>query len=64
MTAYYLDNDPYCAAWLRNLIKAGHIPPGDVDERDIRDVTADELQGFSQHHFFCGIPGWLSPLGA
>ena len=25
MTAYYNENEPFAAAWLRNLIAAGHI---------------------------------------
>lgn len=29
--AYYNEIDPYAAEWLRNLIAAGHIAPGDVD---------------------------------
>ena len=33
MTAYYNEIDPYAAQWLRNLIAAGHLPAGDVDER-------------------------------
>lgn len=37
MTAYYNEWDPYCAQWLRNLIHAGLIAPGDVDERGARD---------------------------
>jgi DNA (cytosine-5)-methyltransferase 1 len=36
--AYYNEIDPYCAQWLRNLIAAGHIADGDVDQRDIRAV--------------------------
>lgn len=31
MTAYYNEIDPYAAQWLRNLITAGHIAPGDVE---------------------------------
>ena len=31
MTAYYNEIDPKAAAWLRELIKQGHIVPGDVD---------------------------------
>ncbi|KKL44804.1 hypothetical protein LCGC14_2362020 [marine sediment metagenome] len=62
MAAYYNDNDAYCAEWLRNLIKAGHIPPGDVDERSITDVKADDLKGYIQHHFFAGIAGWPEAL--
>jgi DNA (cytosine-5)-methyltransferase 1 len=55
---YYNDNDPYCCHWLRNLIEAGHLPPGDVDERSITDVTLADLDGYTQAHFFCGIAGW------
>ena len=39
--AYYNEIDPYAAQWLRNLIAAGHIAPGDVDERSIEDVKQD-----------------------
>jgi hypothetical protein len=38
MAAYYNEIDPHAAQWLRNLIAAGHIAPGDVDERSIVDV--------------------------
>ena len=62
MTAYYNENDPHCAEWLRNLIKAGEIAPGDVDERDVRDVTPAELMGYTQCHFFAGIGGWSRAL--
>ncbi len=27
-TAFYNENDPHAAAWLRSLIVAGHIAPG------------------------------------
>ena len=36
MTAYYNEIDTDKAAWLRELIKAGVIAPGDVDERSIK----------------------------
>lgn len=62
MTAYYNENDPYAAAWLRNLIAAGHIAPGVVDERSIRDVEAFELMEFTQCHFFAGIGVWSYAL--
>ena len=62
MTVYYNEIEPYAAEWLRNLIKAGEIPPGDVDERDIRDVTPRELMGYTQCHFFAGIGGWAYAL--
>ncbi|WP_115694662.1 DNA cytosine methyltransferase [Klebsiella pneumoniae] len=53
--AYYNENNPFAAQWLRNLIAAGHIAPGEVDERSIEDVTPDDLRGFTQCHFFAGI---------
>jgi DNA (cytosine-5)-methyltransferase 1 len=62
MAAYYNENDSYCAQWLRNLIAAGHIAAGDVDNRDIRDVRADDLRGYAQCHFFAGIGGWSYAL--
>jgi DNA (cytosine-5)-methyltransferase 1 len=58
MAAYYNEIDPYAAQWLRNLIAAGHIAPGDVDERSIVDVQPDDLKGYVQCHFFAGIGGW------
>lgn len=61
-TAYYNEFDPYAAQWLRNLIDAGLIAPGDVDERSIEDVRADELVGYRQCHFFAGLGGWSLAL--
>jgi DNA (cytosine-5)-methyltransferase 1 len=60
--AYYNEIDPYCAQWLRNLIAAGHIAPGDVDERSIDDVRPDDLRGYTQCHFFAGIGGFSRAL--
>ena len=62
MTAYYNEHDPYAAQWLRNLIAAGHIAPGDVDERSIEDVRPEELTGYTQCHFFAGIGVWSYAL--
>ena len=62
MTAYYNEHEPYAAQWLRNLIAAGHIAPGDVDARDIQDVTPDDLTGYTQCHFFAGLGGWSYAL--
>ncbi|MEV9422484.1 DNA cytosine methyltransferase [Klebsiella quasipneumoniae] len=60
--AYYNENNPFAAQWLRNLIAAGHIAPGEVDERSIEDVTPDDLRGFTQCHFFAGIGVWSHSL--
>lgn len=59
---YYNENDPKAAAWLRELIKGGHIAPGIVDERPIQEVRADDLREFRQCHFFAGIGGWSYAL--
>ena len=45
--AYYNEFDRFAAAWLRELIAAGHIPAGDVDERSIADVTPGDLAGYA-----------------
>ena len=60
--AYYNEIDPFAAQWLRNLIAAGHIVPGEVDERSIEDVRPDDLRGFTQCHFFAGIGVWSHSL--
>lgn len=62
MTAYYNEIDPYAAQWLRNLIEAGHIAPGIVDERSVEDVRPSEIRGYTQHHFFAGIGVWSYAL--
>lgn len=62
MTAYYNENDKFAAQWLRNLIAAGHIAPGDVDERSIEDVRPADLAGYTQCHFFAGIGVWSYAL--
>lgn len=59
---YYNEFDHNAAEWLRELIAEGLIPPGDVDERSITDVTATDLLGYTQCHFFAGIGGWSFAL--
>lgn len=62
MTAYYNEIDPYAVQWLRNLIEAGYIAQGHVDERSIADVRPNDLAGYTQCHFFAGIGGWSLAL--
>jgi len=62
MSAYYNEIDPFAADWLRNLIKAGHIADGVVDERSISDVRPEELFEFTQCHFFAGVGVWSHAL--
>lgn len=59
---YYNDNDPGAAEWLRELIRAGEIPEGDVDERSILDIRPSDLAGYRRVHFFAGIGGWAEAL--
>ena len=59
---FYNEWDPYAASWLRQLVEDGHIPPGEVDERDINTIDPDELIRYTQCHFFAGIGGWVYAL--
>ena len=59
---YHNEFDKNAAAWTRQLIADGLIPPGEVDERSITDVTANDLRGYTQCHFFGGISGWSLAL--
>jgi DNA (cytosine-5)-methyltransferase 1 len=56
--AYYNEFDEGAAAWLRELMQAGLVMPGDVDERSITEVKAADLGGYARCHFFAGIAGW------
>lgn len=56
--AYYNDFDADVCAVLRELIKRGLIPDGEVDGRSILDVDPADLKGFVQCHFFAGVGGW------
>lgn len=59
---YYNEFDPFASGWLRELIRAGMIAPGIVDDRSILDVTASDIKEFSQVHFFAGIGTWSYAL--
>ena len=59
---YYNEWDKFAAEWLKQLIKDGLIPDGEVDNRSIADVEPSELAGFTQCHFFAGIGGWSRAL--
>lgn len=58
MSAFYNENDPEKCAALEALMSAGHIAPGEISDKDIRDVNPDELSRFTQCHFFAGIGLW------
>ena len=59
---YYNEWDSFAAEWLKELIKDGLIPDGEVDSRSIADVSPEDLKGFTQCHFFAGIGGWSRAL--
>lgn len=60
--AYYNENDPDAAAWLRQLIRDRLIAPGVVDERDVKEIQAYDLRGYQQVHLFAGVGGWSHAL--
>lgn len=59
---YYNEFHPAAAEWLRELIKEKLIPNGDVDDRSIAEVTAGDVRGYTQAHWFAGIGGWSLAL--
>ena len=60
--SYYNEFKPEAAHMLRQLIKDGLIAAGDVDERSITEVKADDIKNYTQCHFFAGIGGWSVAL--
>lgn len=62
MTATYNEFDAYPAEWLRNLIAAGHIADGVVDERSIVELAPRDLRERPQFHAFAGIGVWSHAL--
>jgi DNA (cytosine-5)-methyltransferase 1 len=62
MVTYYNETDPFAALWLRTLITQGHIPRGDVDERNIADAKPHDFRPYTQCHFFSGIGVWAYAL--
>lgn len=62
MTAIYNEIEPFAVRWLRNLITAGHVAPGVVNDRSIADLRPADVAGLGQRHFFAGIAGWSLAL--
>lgn len=56
--AWYNEINPHAVELLKRLIKAGEIAPGEVDDRSIIEVSANEIKDFAQCHFFAGLGGW------
>jgi len=62
MSALYNEFEPYAAEWTRNLMAAGHIAPGEVDERSIKELAPSDVSRHTQAHFFSGIAVWSYAL--
>ena len=60
MSIWYNDNERFMGRWLYNLIAAGHLPDGVIDERSIKEIKAKDCAPTS--HFFAGIGGWAYAL--
>ncbi len=60
--AYYNEIDKYCCQWIENLMHAGHIPLGVIDDRPIQEVKAHDLEPYTACHFFAGLGGWAYAL--
>jgi DNA (cytosine-5)-methyltransferase 1 len=58
MTARYNEIDANAVAVLREFVACGLIAPGDVDGRSIKEVTANDIRGYTQCHFFAGAGLW------
>ena len=58
----YNEIEPYAADWLRNLVASGHVAPGEVDARSIRELREGDVQQHVQAHFFAGIGVWSHAL--
>jgi DNA (cytosine-5)-methyltransferase 1 len=60
LSVVYNEIEPYAAEWLRNLVAAGHIPNGRVDERSVVDLGAGDVG--ETFHAFAGIGVWAHAL--
>ena len=59
---FYNDNDPFCHDWQKYLASHQFIPGGFFDDQSIHEISASDLSGFRQCHFFAGIGGWSRAL--
>lgn len=58
MKTYYNEFDKKKCAALKELIADGLISAGDIDNRPIQEVTADDVKGYTRCHFFAGVGLW------
>jgi DNA (cytosine-5)-methyltransferase 1 len=62
VSSLYNELDPFAVEWLRNLAQAGHIAPGTVDARSIKEIQPDDVRPLVQFHAFAGIGAWSYAL--
>ena len=55
---FYNDFNSDSCVWLNSLINNKLIPDGYVSNKSIVDIQKDDIKGYDQCHFFCGIGGW------
>lgn len=58
MRVLYNEIDTYCCDWLSNLMDAGALTPGDIDERSIADLDPTVVARYDRFHTFAGIGVW------
>ena len=59
---YYNEIEPFACHWLEHLMADGFIAEGHIDNRSIRDINPEDLEGYTQCHFFAGIGVWSYAL--
>ena len=62
MGVVYNELDSYACAWLRNLVAAEAIAPGEIVEEDIQKLEPDLVRDAMQFHAFAGIGVWSYAL--
>jgi DNA (cytosine-5)-methyltransferase 1 len=58
MKTFYNEIDPYCCAWLDNLMTAGVIERGTICNKPVQELALEDVRGYDRCHFFAGIAGW------
>lgn len=60
--AFYNDIDPFPCIWARELMAAGVIVAGTIEQRSIASVSPEEVSRCTQVHLFSGIGAWSLAL--
>jgi DNA (cytosine-5)-methyltransferase 1 len=60
--ALYVEINPYCVEWLRNLIQSGFIADGDIADFSLAHIRPSDLRRYTQVHFCAGIGLWSYAL--